>query len=110
MFIRVNAGDPTKNVNLANMIRKLNQQAIQRQDLLQFTLEEIEYLRNGLYALSGKIFKTKDYAQYFSAQSWYEGTSTSDAQVSKKFNDFQNGNLEIIVAYEKELNLALANR
>ncbi len=110
VFIWVNAGDPALNVNLSNMIQKLNQQAIQRQDLTQFTLEEIEYLRNGVYALSGKTFKTKQYADYFSAQSWYEGTGTSDAQIAQKFNDFQKENLETILAYEKELKLALANQ
>ena len=83
---------------------------MQRQDLFQFTPEEIEYLRNGIYALSGKIFKTEQYAQYFDAQSWYAGINASDVQISKKFNEFQKRNLEILVAYEKELKSALANQ
>ncbi len=110
VVLRVSTGDPAKNADLKNMIRKLNQQDIQRQDLFQFTPEEIEYLRNGIYALSGKIFKTEQYVKYFGAQSWYEETSASDTQISKAFNGFQKRNLELLVAYEKELKLALANR
>lgn len=110
VVIRVNAKNPAENADLNNMIRKLDQQTIQRQELLQFTPEEIEHLRNGIYALSGKLFKAKKYAQYFNAQSWYEGTGASDSEVSKKFNAFQKENLDIILAYEKELKQALANR
>ena len=33
--------------------------------------ETVGYIRNGIYALAGKIFKTKEYQEYFSAQSWY---------------------------------------
>lgn len=110
VVLRVSTVDPTKNAELNSMIQKLDQQTIQRQDLFQFTPAGIEYLRNGIYALSGKIFKTKQYAEYFSAQSWYEAINTSDAQISKRFNNFQKRNLELILAYEKELKQALANQ
>lgn len=110
VVIKGQKSDPAENAALADMIRKLNQQTIQRQELLQFTLEEIEYLRNGVYALSGKKFKTEKYTQYFRAQSWYEAISASDAEISKKFNAFQKGNLDILLAYEKELKQALANQ
>lgn len=110
VVIQAGAGDPVENAELADMILKLDQQVIERRDLFRFTLEEIGYLRNGVYALSGKLFKTEKYARYFSVQSWYEGTDASDTVVSNRFNDFQKENLKIILAYEKELNLALANR
>ncbi len=110
VVVKAQKSDPAKNAALAGMISKLDQQPIARQELLQFTLEEIEYLRNGVYALSGKKFKTEKYAQYFSAQSWYQGTETSDTEVAKKFNAFQKENLDIVLAYEKELKQALANQ
>ena len=110
VIVKAQKSDPAKNAALAGMISKLDQQAIARQELLQFTVEEIEYLRNGVYALSGKKFKTEKYAKYFSKQSWYKGTETSDIEIAKKFNAFQKENLDSILAYEKELKQALANQ
>jgi len=107
VYIKVNNADPAKNTDLANMIEKLDKQNIGRQDLIRFTLAEIDYLRNGVYARSGKIFKTKEYAEYFSAQSWYIGVSKSEKEIVKKFNEYQNKNLETILNYEKELKRAL---
>lgn len=108
--IRTAVCEPIEHVALAGAIRALNQREIRRQELLQFTLEEIGYLRNGVYALSGKIFQTKEYARYFSAQDWYRAAEKSDSRVTEQFNDYQKKNLEIILAYEKELKRALANR
>jgi len=71
------------------MILRLDRQYIQRADLLPYTLEELGYLRNGIFALSGRMFSTEKYVQYFSAQSWYQGTNSSDSEVAERFNDYQ---------------------
>ncbi|MCL1835423.1 MAG: substrate-binding domain-containing protein [Oscillospiraceae bacterium] len=88
---------------LSEMILRLDRQYISRSDLLPYTLEELGYLRNGIFALSGRIFSTEKYIRYFNSQDWYMGTSTSDNEVMSRFNDYQRKNLEIIIAYEKEL-------
>lgn len=106
---KADASSPGQNELLAETIGKLDQTFLTRQELFPFTPDEIGYLRNGVYALSGKLFKTKIYAQYFRAQSWYKGTSASDGVITKKFNQYQTYNLELIHAYEAELKRALAN-
>jgi hypothetical protein len=78
--------------------------------LFQFTFEEVGYLRNGIYALSGKKFVTEKYIQYFNAQDWYEGTMSSDYDVQMRFNDAQRINLITIMSYEEELKRALVNQ
>lgn len=75
-----------------------------------FRGEESGYLRNGVYALSGKIFTAEKYAQYFSAQRRYEGFDASDDSVTAEFNQFQKETPETNPAYEKEFRQAPANR
>jgi hypothetical protein len=95
---------------MTNLIFRLNKQIIKRNELFPFTLEEIGYLRNGVYALSGKIFITEKYIQYFTAQKWYKGSISSDDDVQMRFNDTQKKNLITILSYEEELNRVLVNQ
>jgi len=104
------ARDPASDIALAEAIAGLDQRALTRSDLYPFTLEEMEYLKNGVYALSGKKFDEEKFAGYFSKMDWYQGADKSDKAVAKKFNDHQKANLERILAYEKELREAYANQ
>lgn len=88
--------------DISDMILKLNRQYITRGDLLQYDAEDAAFLRNGIFALSGKIFKTKKYSDYFSGQYWYYGYETDDNAVQIRFNDYQKKNLAVIMEYEKE--------
>jgi hypothetical protein len=108
--IRFGSSNPLENVAMSNLIFRLNKQIIQRNELLQFTPEEIEYIRNGIYALSGKIFITEKYIQYYTAQNWYEGIIGSDDDVRMRFNDIQKKNLITILSYEEELKRVLVNQ
>ena len=89
--------------SLSETIQRLDQEYISREDLLHFTLEELGYLRNGVYALSGKIFTRDIYIRYFTAQSWYSGTIADDNEVVQSFNEYQRRNLSVISSREREL-------
>jgi ABC-type phosphate transport system substrate-binding protein len=110
VYIRFNSGNPKENAAMSNLIYRLNKQIIQRNELFQFTHEEIGYLRNGIYALSGKIFITEKYIQYFTAQNWYRGIINSDDDVQMRFNNTQRINLNTILSYEEELKRVLVNQ
>jgi phosphate transport system substrate-binding protein len=110
VLIKFDSRNPAKNTAMSNLISRLNKQIIQRNELFQFTLEEIGYLRNGIYALSGKIFITEKYIQYFNTQNWYEGVISSDDDVQMRFNDTQKKNLITIMSYEEELKRVLVNQ
>jgi len=85
------------------VITLLDRQYIQRDDLLHFSLDDLGYLRNGIFALSGRIFTTEKYIKYFNEQSWYNGTSSNNDEVMARFNDFQKKNLDIILDRENEI-------
>jgi hypothetical protein len=104
------SSNPIHNTAMSNLIFRLNKRIIQRNELFQFTLEEIGYLRNAIYALSGKIFITEKYIQYFTAQNWYEGIISSDDDVQMRFNDAQRLNLKTILSYEEDLKRVLVNQ
>jgi hypothetical protein len=110
VYVRFGSSNPIHNAAMSNLIFLLNKQIIPRDELFQFTLEEIGYFRNGVYALSGKIFITEKYIQYFTAQNWYEGIFRSDNDVQMRFNDTQRVNLITIMSYEEELQRALVNQ
>ncbi len=100
---------PEDNPELAAFMPALKERRISREELATYTLEDIGYLRNGVFALSGKTFRTPAYARYFEAQGWYEAVNPSDTVIERAFNDFQRENLKLLVAYEKELINALEN-
>ena len=64
--------------------------------------DELRLLRNGLYALSGKEFESKDLKEYFNAADWYNPRGSVNDDVVVYFNDFQKRNLELIIQIEKE--------
>ena len=47
-------------------------------ELVQFTLSELDIMRNEIFARHGHVFKTARYRNHFNAQPWYKGT-TNDA-------------------------------
>ena len=89
--------------DIIQMIPRLNGQYIRRTDLFPYDADDLAYLRNGIFALSGKIFVTEKYRVFFNNQSWYVGTEQSDDIVTARFNDYQKKNLAVILAYEKEI-------
>jgi hypothetical protein len=69
------------------------------EELDAYTQEEIALVRNGMYALSGKIFNKQENSNYFSQYSWYV---PSAKDVDNLLNDDQRANIELCVQYEKD--------
>ena len=86
-----------------NMIFNLNKMYISRDDILYFNLDDLGFLRNGIYALSGYVFNTDKYSLFFNSQSWYYGRVLSESEAVALFNDFQKENLRVIIDRENEL-------
>lgn len=64
--------------------------------------DEFRLVRNGLYALSGRIFKSPDLRDYFTAKDWYSPLYSTDEETKQRFNQYQDSNLELVVKLEKE--------
>ncbi len=77
--------------------RKLN-----RDDLEQFSISDLQYLRNEFYARKGYQFKTSKMQTYFKAKDWYVATKTS---LNGLLNERQLANVFFIKSMEEELKL-----
>ena len=66
--------------------------------LKTFSKQKLGYIRNTLFAKKGYIFtKSREYADYFSKKSWYQGRYNTDNLLNKEEQKF----VEIIQKYEK---------
>jgi Mg-chelatase subunit ChlD len=83
-------------------ILELNKRYISPSELDQFSEEQIAYIRNGLYALSGKEFKRDKFIDYFNSKPWYSPYAfyLSDPEIVSQFNSYQSANWNIVIAYE----------
>ena len=85
------------------LIRMLDSRAMDYAELSAFSREQIGYIRNGVFALSGKVFETQKYIDYFSSKGWYTPYSSDDDVIAARFNELQTRNLETIIQYERDM-------
>lgn len=72
---------------------------ITNEDLNQFSMEQIDYLRNEIYARHGYQFvKNMTMKSYFESRTWY--TANPDFS-SDSFNRFESENVNVIVQYQQ---------
>ena len=71
------------------------------EELLQFSQEQMEYVLNGVYALSGKWFGTTELWNYFTSKPWYYPIRADITDNEK--NSFQQANEDMIVRYMKSV-------
>ena len=62
--------------------------------------DQIDLIRNEIYARHGYIFRKEKYRTYFQSQSWYRGTESDMDKVQEKFNDYEMKNIDILVKYQ----------
>lgn len=77
-----------------------NTKYITTAELDAMTPSEIRLILNEMYARHGYIFVSEQYQNYFSAKSWYRGTTTSQDEALKYFNSYELANRKTIVDYE----------
>lgn len=93
---------PNGDIDPEPFIIQLNRQYITSSDLHQFTRSQIGYIRNGILALSGRIFIKEEYSQYFMSKDWYIPLYPTDQETTEHFNDYQTKNVMVCVEYEEE--------
>ncbi|MHB1314155.1 MAG: double zinc ribbon domain-containing protein [Christensenellales bacterium] len=95
-------GEPDPEMFIVDLDKRL----ISYDELSGFSQTQMGYIRNGIYALSGKVFSAEKYAQYFTDKEWYSPYSTAvekDADIVLRFNTYQKSNLELCVQFEKDM-------
>jgi|GEM_PF-4803776 len=84
---------------LGDFILAGKQRAYSYWELDAYTQDEVALIRNGMYALSGKIFTKKENQAYFSQFGWYTPVSEN---VDRDLNAYQRANIELCARYEKD--------
>lgn len=85
----------------------INARYISEEELYPFDAATIRLIRNEIFALHGRIFRSEDLQAYFSTKSWYVPTyepDEFDANMESFLNDYERANLNVILAYEAALN------
>lgn len=84
------------------VIADSNSRYLNSSELQKFSLKEINYAKNEIYARRGRKFQSKELQDYFNSKSWYKGTIELDAFLWDTFNDYEKVNAELLSKVEFE--------
>ena len=88
------------------IIQGISSRYISESELYNYDLGQLRLIRNEIFALNGRIFRSQDLADYFSQKSWYVPTydpDEFDANMYYYLNDYEEANLQVILNYEAAL-------
>ena len=88
---------------IENLIFQASQRLLTENDLRGLSKEQLRFLRNGIFAKHGYIFKLKtsdDLRAYFSKKCWYK-PQYDESIVARMLNSNENENVKIIQKHEK---------
>ena len=79
---------------------------IDESELYNYSAGQLRLIRNEIFALHGRIFRSQDLRDYFSQKSWYVPTydpDDFDANMFDYLNDYEAANRKVILNYEAAL-------
>ena len=88
------------------IISGISSRYIDESELYNYDAGQLRLIRNEIFALHGRIFKSQDLADYFSQKSWYVpkyDPDEFDAHMFDYLNDYEAANLQVILNYEAAL-------
>lgn len=68
-------------------------------DVAGVSADTVQSVINDIYAHHGYIFKTPSIKAYYEAQSWYEGTVSSQSECEASFNSYETYNKNFLSHY-----------
>lgn len=87
---------------LENFIVNSGKKYFTKDDIKDFTAEELRIARNGVYAVMGRKFNDKALTDYFNKFDWYTPVYDPERFPEEILNDYQIANRDLIIAYEEE--------
>ncbi|MBR6514727.1 MAG: YARHG domain-containing protein [Clostridia bacterium] len=87
---------------LESFILNSDKKYFTKDDIKDFTSEELRIARNGIYAIMGRKFNDKALTDYFNKFDWYKPVYDPDHFPEEILNDYQVANRDLIIAYEEE--------
>ena len=88
------------------IISGISSRYIAESELYDYDVGQLRLIRNEIFALHGRIFKSQDLKDYFSRKSWYVpkyDPDEFDAHMFEYLNDYEEANLQVILNYEAAL-------
>ena len=82
------------------LIIEASQRLLTENDLRGLTKEQLDIVRNGIFARHGYIFKRDDLRAFFSKKNWYRPQYSSVVDVSRMLNNYENKNVNFIKRHE----------
>lgn len=73
------------------------------QEINCLTLQEVNYAKNEIFAVHGRLFKSQELMDYFTSKSWYYGSIDANSFSDSVFNEYERGNIQRLVDRENEL-------
>ena len=73
-------------------------------DLMMFSLDELDIMRNEIFARYGHTFKTARYRDYFSAQPWYKATTNDATNLLKEIEQLNIAQIVMVQDFIKNAN------
>jgi len=77
----------------------LSTDLLQSKDLNDKSKQELEVMRNEIFAAHGYKFKSENWIKYFSTKDWYEPNFEN---VENQLTEIERKNIELIIIYEKK--------
>jgi hypothetical protein len=74
-------------------------------DLKGKTAEELDIMRNEIYARHGYIFRRKDLRDHFKKQEWYKGTTEDIGEIRKRLSAQEKYEVHLILGYQRRFGL-----
>ena len=85
------------------MLKNSSSEYLAVSDIAGMSKEQCRIARNEIYARHGRLFDDPELQAYFNSCSWYSGYIAPSDFDESVLNDYERSNLELIVAYEKDM-------
>jgi len=95
----INAAEETKSEDVG-YTSVLSDRKLSNDDLEGKTKNELELMRNSIYARHGYIFKREDLQSHFSQFNWYNPTTNDMSKVYSSMSEIEKYNVDFIKKYE----------
>ena len=88
------------NQYIIRLINNLSEVRLSEADLADLSKEDLEIMRNSIYARYGYRFNRADLLEYFSRYSWYSPTTNDMESIYNRMNDNEKFNVDFIKKHE----------
>lgn len=72
-------------------------------DIRNFSIKQVNYAKNEIYARRGRKFRSRELQNYFNSKSWYTGTTEPEAFSESVFNQYEKENTRFLSEVEHSM-------